>query len=149
MSQQCVLVTKKAKGIPPGIPQEEHCQQVEAGDPASLLSSREAHLECCVQFWASQDKRDMEILEQLMCHSLGLRHGDGEAIFSILGKTEAPSLITFDRLQESGGLVHLEEQEKSLDTKHIHMKYDLDVSPKQKVRIKDIKASARKWQKQE
>lgn len=41
------------------------------------------------------------------------------------------------------------EQEKSLDTKHIYTKYDLDRSPKQKVRIKDINASARKWQKQE
>lgn len=45
--------------------------------------------------------------------------------------------------------MHLEEQEKSLDTKHIYTKYDLDRSPKQKVRIKDINASARKWQKQE
>lgn len=45
--------------------------------------------------------------------------------------------------------MHLEEQEKSLDTKYIHMKYDLDMSPKQKVRIKDRKATARKWQKQE
>lgn len=45
--------------------------------------------------------------------------------------------------------MHLEEQEKSLDTKHIHMKYSLDISPKQKVRIKDIKTSAREWQKQE
>lgn len=48
--------------------------------------------------------------------------------------------------------MHLEEQEKkSLDTKHIYIykKYNLGTSPKQKVRIKDIKAGARKWQKQE
>lgn len=43
----------------------------------------------------------------------------------------------------------LEEQGKSRDTKHIYMKYNIGLSPKQKVRIKDICASARKWQIQE
>jgi len=45
--------------------------------------------------------------------------------------------------------VHGEEQEKSQDTKHIYRKYNVDVSPKQKVKKKkDIYAGARKWQKQ-
>uniref|UniRef100_A0A8C5IWC9 Uncharacterized protein n=1 Tax=Junco hyemalis TaxID=40217 RepID=A0A8C5IWC9_JUNHY len=34
-------------------------------NPAPLLSPGEAHLECCVQSWAPQDKRDRELLEQL------------------------------------------------------------------------------------
>lgn len=43
-----------------------------------------------------------------------------------------------------------EEQEKSQDTKHIYRKYNVDVSPKQKVKKKkkDIYAGVRKWQKQ-
>lgn len=44
--------------------------------------------------------------------------------------------------------MYLEEQGKSQDTKHIYMKYNVDVSPK-KVGIKAVCASARKWQKQE
>lgn len=34
--------------------------------------------------------------------------------------------------------MHGEEQEKSLDTKHIYRKYNVDVSPKQKVKKKKI-----------
>ena len=30
-----------------------------------MLSPGEAHLECCVQLWAPQDKRDVELLKQL------------------------------------------------------------------------------------
>lgn len=46
--------------------------------------------------------------------------------------------------------MHGEEQEKSQDTKHIYRKYNVDVSPKQKVKKKkkDIYAGVRKWQKQ-
>ncbi|RMC17332.1 hypothetical protein DUI87_05913 [Hirundo rustica rustica] len=52
----------KAKGIL-GCIWEDHCQQVTGGDPVLLLCPGEEYLECCVQFWAPQDKRDVEHLE--------------------------------------------------------------------------------------
>ncbi|KAK4830310.1 hypothetical protein QYF61_009815 [Mycteria americana] len=48
---------------PPGLRQAECCQQVNGGDPSPLLSTAETHLECWVQCWAPQYKRDMDILE--------------------------------------------------------------------------------------
>ncbi|KAJ7412815.1 hypothetical protein WISP_94520 [Willisornis vidua] len=49
----------------PGVHYKEHCQVIEAGDPASLLSPGGVHLDCCVQFRAPQYKGDMELLEQV------------------------------------------------------------------------------------
>ncbi|RMC06292.1 hypothetical protein DUI87_15723 [Hirundo rustica rustica] len=37
----------------------------QGGDPAPLLSPGEDQLECCVQFWAPQDRRDRELLQQI------------------------------------------------------------------------------------
>ncbi|KAJ7425347.1 hypothetical protein WISP_23722 [Willisornis vidua] len=51
-SQQCVLVAKRASGILGSIRK-------------NAASPGEVHLECCVQFCAPQDKRDMEILEHM------------------------------------------------------------------------------------
>lgn len=45
--------------------------------------------------------------------------------------------------------MYLEEQGKSQDIKHIHTKCIVDMSPKQKVKVKDICVSGKKWQKQE
>ncbi|KAK4827595.1 hypothetical protein QYF61_019497 [Mycteria americana] len=55
MSQQCDLAANKANG---GV-----LQAGEGGDPSPALVR--PHLEYCVQFWASQYKRDVDILERV------------------------------------------------------------------------------------
>lgn len=63
-SQQCALVAKKANGIP-GLYYKERGQQVEGGDPRLYSALVWPHLECCVQFWASQSKKDRDLLQRV------------------------------------------------------------------------------------
>ena len=62
MNQQCALVAKKGNGIL-GSLKKKHGQQVKGGDPPSVLVR--PHLECCVQFWAPQYKKDRDLLEKV------------------------------------------------------------------------------------
>ncbi|RMC19323.1 hypothetical protein DUI87_03931 [Hirundo rustica rustica] len=59
----------------PGVHWEECGQQVEGGDPSPLLSPSEAQLECCVQFWAPQHKRDQELLERVQWRTTRMIRG--------------------------------------------------------------------------
>ncbi|KAJ7400956.1 hypothetical protein BTVI_100231 [Pitangus sulphuratus] len=64
MRQQGVLVAKKASGILKCIRKSIASRLRKV--ILSLYSPLErSHLECCVQVWAPQDKRDMELLEQV------------------------------------------------------------------------------------
>lgn len=45
--------------------------------------------------------------------------------------------------------MYLEEQGKSQDIKHNYMKCNVDMPPKQKIKVKDVCVSGKKWQKQE
>ncbi|KAK4827787.1 hypothetical protein QYF61_021740 [Mycteria americana] len=77
-SQRCALAAKKASAILGHIGQ--CCQQVEGGDPSPLLSTGETLLECWVQFWAPQYKRDMDILERVQRRATKMVKGAGTSL---------------------------------------------------------------------
>ncbi|KAJ7399007.1 hypothetical protein BTVI_119311 [Pitangus sulphuratus] len=64
MSQQCVLVAKKDRGSILRFIRKRLDRWLRKLILPLYSALVRPHLECCVQFWAPQDKRDMELLKQ-------------------------------------------------------------------------------------
>ncbi|RMC13226.1 hypothetical protein DUI87_10760 [Hirundo rustica rustica] len=72
MSQQCVLVAKKAPGVL-GFTRKSIARSLREVILPLHSSLMRSHLECCARFWAPQYKRDLELLEQIQWRATKMR----------------------------------------------------------------------------
>lgn len=79
--QQCFLMAKKASDVLDCIRRSVAIASKSSQVIFPLYSSLVTHLECCVQFWALQYKKGMDILEQVQHGATKIMKGKQDQLY--------------------------------------------------------------------